>query len=310
MNFGELLDRYYDVVGDRRAMPFMYPLDRAKSLINEGCRQFRNKVQDKWVEQTIETVKDQGVYEAPPGTVRIERLAFEDRTIAPVTMHELVSRNHRWKAEPSRDRPRAWTTEDVQYNEFRIWPPVNDDSPVAATMASEYGVLVRVIKADGTNATMPSEVGGLVNASGSAMNSEFGVLVGVNSTGAPNITLWLVEGVGEGMVNDGDLLPISEAYYMAPVYYALVETYRELHDHHNPELAAYYAAKFVNEVEVGKLMFSKFFAHMLVGIGADPTNGLHGDINLPSEVNANGSQYTVMWGKHAGADDFDGFFEW
>jgi hypothetical protein len=201
-----------------------------------------------------------------------------------------------------------WTTEDVAHDQIRIYPAVADSSAIPVTMTSETGRLARVIKQDGTDATFTSEFGFLGHAVGAPKSPEFGRLGRVITTGAAQLTLWIVEGTPT-LSGDGELIPIPDAYYMAPVYFALAETYSELGDHRNPDLAAYYTARFGAEVMLARQMFTDLMPYMLVGIGSSTPWGTSGDTTLPSEVISEGVPHTVMWPRHCGADDYDGLYD-
>jgi hypothetical protein len=196
----------------------------------------------------------------------------------------------------------------VGHNEFRVYPPVNEDSAIAVTMTSEFGLLARKILQDGTNATFPSETGVLGRAVGAAMDSEFGILGRVVTTGAPQFTLWIVEGTPD-IVADGDDIPIPDSFYLAPLYYALHETYSEIGDHYNEQLAGYYAARYESEITMASEMMSSYLSQALVGIGSNSPWGTSGDTTLPSVVSNEGVDHTVMWPRHCGADDYDGYYD-
>lgn len=306
MNFGDLLNRYYSRVGDRRSAPRIFLLDRAKELINAGFRRFRIRVQDHWIEQNESLVAGQAIYTLPAGTVRMERLAYDDRTVRPVTVDELVSESHRWQAQTG-DRVRAWTTEDVDHDEYRVYPIPVESTAIATNFVNEEGVAVYVVLDDGTDAVFSSDEGLVAQVVTAPIENEEGLMATAPTTGAAQLTLWLVDGTPD-LVSDSDEVPIRQAFALAALYDALAETYSELGNHYNPELSAYYEARFEAEVKLASKMFSEMMAHMLLGIGADETTGSAGDNTWPAQVTVDGSPMTVGWPKECFPTDGDEFF--
>lgn len=308
MVFEDLIVRVYDVLGDYRPRPRLYPLDRIKRLLNEGFRQFRLRVQDRWIETEEALVALQAIYTIPARTVRIVRIAYKDRTMSPVTLLELVSSNHRWQEASPVDTPRLWTTEDVAYDEYRIYPPPANASAVATQLSQESGVLARWVDALGVNATFNQDHGFVARSSQASIVPDAGLSGNISSIGAGVLTLWLVDGTPD-LQGEQEDIPIPGAWYMAPVYWAISESYAEMGDHSESQLRQYYESRFEDEIKIASKAFSEYMSHMLVGIGANLTVGLgSGDITFPSEVVAEGITRSVIWGRHCLQDDGDGFY--
>jgi len=307
MNFGNLLDRYFDVVGDRRSSPRMYSLPRAKELLNAGFRKFRIAVQDHLVVTQQALTATQSIYDFPANTVRAERIAYDDRTLSPVTVIELLSENYRWH-EKTYTTLRAWTTEDVQHNEYRVYPIPDTSSTAEISMVSEVGILGQVTDVTGAFVPFDTEEGFLGQAVGAVVSPEEGILGQVVASGTSQLTLWLVDGIPD-LESDNDQIPIRQAYALSALYYALHETYLEQSDHYNPELADYYEARFESEVRMALKDFADIMPHMLVGVGADRTMGGFGDITWPSQATIDGVPQTIGWSKEYGSSDGDEFYQ-
>lgn len=306
MTFGDLLDRFYDRVGDRRVRPLFVTEARAKELINAGFRRFRIRVQDHWVETQASLVAGTAVYNLPAGTVRMERLAYDDRTVRPVTILELVSENYRWQAQTG-DRVRAWTTEDVDHNQYRVYPTPTDSTAIATSFTSEEGITAYVVLDDGTDAVFSDEEGIVGQVVTAPIQNEEGAIGAAPSTGAAQLTLWLVDGTTD-LQQDSDSVQIRDAFALAALYDALAETYSERGDHYNPELSAYYEARFDSEVALAGKMFNEMMAHMLMGVGMDLTTGSPGDNTWPAQVTVDGNPMTVGWPRECFPTDGDEFF--
>jgi hypothetical protein len=273
MTLGDILDRAYDALGDVRANPRQFPRQRLVDLANEGCQVFRRFVEDKWIRTTQDLVADQATYTFPSQNIRAIRIAFEDCTLSPTTKQELPSFDTRWQ-QRRQPRPTKWTAQGQLHNEYRIYPEPtgatanqftfqNDPQLVGATGGVDRGVVGEwddgagpiSFVADPNVGGWNADHGTLMSVDTESFTSEWGEVTQVQGTGVGNLTLWLVTQPPD-MVNDGDAVPIKNAFQISPLWYLLWGTYEEEGEHHNSVLAAFYRDEFKKHVERGRELAS------------------------------------------------------
>jgi len=253
MTLDDLLQRFFFIVGDNPDNPREFDRDRAIDLMNEGCRQFRRTVEDEWYRQDVPVVAGTHTYDLPEINVRVQRIAFDDYTMRPRTVQELVALDAKWETRTG-PHPFDWTTQGVAHNEFRVYPEPTATSTQSINQTGEYGALVRWVE-DGTNATYSAEYGVVVRVEGSDLggpfSSEYGEVGKFNQSRVKQCTVWGTRKIAE-MDNTDSEVPIKNAYEKAGLWYALWHTYEEEHEHHNKLLASFYRDKFNDEVEKGR----------------------------------------------------------
>ena len=265
MTLDDLLKRYFAIVGDVADNPREFLRSRAIDLVNEGNRQFRRVVEDEWYRQDIGAVGGTAIYNFPGVNVRALRIAFEDETMRPRTVQEIVALDDRWERR-ERSRPFEWTTQGVAHDEFRAYPEPsvttvaainqtaaesgagapNDPGPVPS--GGESGTITSWDES-GTFATFSSEFGVITRISDfvNQFQGEFGHVQTIAQSVTPGFTIWGVKKT-EVLVESEEDVPVKNAYQKVGLWYALWHTYEEEGDHHNAVLAGFYKARFNDEV--------------------------------------------------------------
>lgn len=288
MTLGELLDRVYDVLGDLKDDPQVYTRTRTVTLVNEALLVFRRFIEDEWFIHRERLVASQAVYTFPATSIsRAVLISYDDEPLQPESILELRGKDTKWE---TRTGSRPWnTTVDGQaHNKYRLYPipdtATTDDlrfeaDPNVAGWSATHGVVGRW-QDDGVDLVFAADpnVGGWnpqhgrVYAKGSDNFSQpHGRIASVTPTGVGGLTLWLVE-LPPTVDDDGDQLPIKDAFAQALVWYVLHMTYEEEGDHHNPILAAYYRDEFTAALEECRELMANpmpYQIHKLRG-GDDP----------------------------------------
>ena len=261
MILDDLLNRFFTIVGDDAVTPREFSRARAIDLINEGNRQFRRVVEDEWYRQDVGAVSGQAVYTLPGENVRVQRIAFDDHTMRPITVQELVALDAKWETREG-PRPFEWTTQGVGHDEFRAYPEpsVTTDEAISQTAAEvptpsdgESGEITSWSES-GTFATFSSEFGIITRIVGTniqPMQGEFGHVQRVSQSHIEGFTVWGTKKAAV-LVEGAEAIPIKNAYQKAGLWYALWHTYEEEGDHHNAVLAGLYKKRFEAEVIAGE----------------------------------------------------------
>ncbi|HZL96743.1 MAG TPA: hypothetical protein VFB99_24020, partial [Vicinamibacterales bacterium] len=206
MNFGELQDRVYQVLGDSRSSPREFPLARIRSLLNEGVQVFRQRAEDRWTRSQQSVTAGTGVYTYPDSIVRAIAIFYEDRLIPPATVMELSSENDRWRTETG--RPRRFTADDVDWNQWRYFPIPDETTSESIVMNQNSGIVGAWQDPDGSYATFNQESGIIGYVSSATLSPEAGIVGGAVVSDVVQTTVWGVESPAT-MTGDGDAVPLK-----------------------------------------------------------------------------------------------------
>lgn len=302
MTLGQLLSRFYNIVGDTKASPREFPIARVRSLLNDGCQVFRERVEDCWARASQVVTAGTSIYTIPDTMVRLKAIFFEDVYIPPATVMELQAESEIWRTKTA-TRPTRFTTDDVDHDEYRYYPTPDTTTGTGALSFNQDNGAVGAINKDGAFATFNQEAGILAYLSFATMQPEAGEVGAVVSTGVGQTTLWGVARPAP-MSSDGDQVPIKAAFARAPLWYALSESYSEEGDHYEPHLATYYKARFDNEVTRAEELMSLMLQNQTIVLGGSsgfPTRS--GLSQWPSQGTLEGVPTTIGWPRHAFDDE-------
>jgi len=254
MTLGQLLDRYYAIVGDLRTNPKEFPRLRAVDLINEGLRQFRRSVEDEWYRQDLSAVSGTAEYQLPDQNVRVQRIAWDDSTMRPRLAQEIVGIDARWQTRTG-PNPFEWTTQGVPHNFFRCYPEPTVTTVEGITATGTLGAIVQWNDSGGAPNTFTAgvtgdgELGVVVRiVEEPAFVGELGSTQVLAQTNVKGFTIWGTKKTTD-LVEDEDDVPIKNAWQKAPLWYALWHTYETSHDMYNGKLAAYYRNRWKRDVD-------------------------------------------------------------
>jgi hypothetical protein len=269
MNLGDLLDRAFDILGDERADPEYFVRDDLVDLMNEGCMIFRREVEDEWYRQDVPAVAGTAIYDYPDVNVRGMRIAFDDVTMVPTSVQQLQVIDSRWETRDS-EHPRRFTSQGLPHNQWRAYPYPNNSTDGQITWnGGNDGIANRVVEGAVTATPVadplsafdprppdPPEWFGMMNRvynSGNDPNilGTKGRIGYSEQTNTKQFTVWGVKKAAI-MSSDVDAVPLKNAFQIAPLWYALSESYEEEGDRHNPILAAYYRDRFRDAMVRGR----------------------------------------------------------
>lgn len=311
MKLQDLKIRAFDILGDDPADARWFDADTLVTYMNRGCLIFRREVGDEWYRVDIPVVANQAIYDFPLDNVRVERMAFDDRYMEPTSVTSLQGRDPRWEATDS-VQPFMWTSDGLLHTQFRIWPKPTTSSPNEVLWSAgtggadgEHGVVVRVLRdsvamtnvVDASNPLHTNPEHGLtVSISGYSTSTDVGEVVSAVTSGGGLLTLWLVERPAP-MTDDQDEVPVGQAWQLAPLWYAMQQTYLEEADHHNSVLASFYGDLFRQYIVRAKLRYSNPSPRQIHRLqGRSYTAGRPSDgLRFSPTVLINGVPVTVRW---------------
>jgi hypothetical protein len=290
----DLKTRVYEILGDDPIVPRWFPFAQILHYMNRGCQIFRREVCDEWYRVDVPVVAGQAIYDFPEDSVRAERVAFDDTTCAASTVTALQGWDSRWEQTDS-VAPFAWTSDGLPHNQFRLYPKPTTDSASNLVWSGETGIVVAV-EDDSGFATTSSETGLLLAMTGASITGETGEVQAGTSTGGGGCTLWLVKRPA-GMASDDDEIPIAKAYHLAPLWYALEQTYLEEADHHNSDLASFYGGLFRQYVARAIKRYKNPAPRMIHRRRpvTSPLGDPASELRFSSTVMINGSPVNVRW---------------
>lgn len=296
MILDDLLDRFFFIVGDDAANPREFSRARAIDLINEGNSQFRRAVEDEYYRVDMGAVSGQHTYTLPGVNVRVQRIAFDDYTMRPRTVQEIVALDDKWETRTRQD-PFEWTTQGVGHDEFRAYPTPTVTSDAAITQTGEAGEITRWTES-GTDATFSSEFGVITrieDANVSQFTGEFGHVQSISQTNVKQFTIWGTK-KAKALAEGGETIPVKNAYQKVGLWYALWHTYEEEGDHHNRVLAGFYRSRFKGEVERGKDRAARPLPWLVVKIGQRRGNSSRrAYLPFSSEMTTDAGTIQVGW---------------
>lgn len=315
----DLLTRAYDILGDTQGDPGFFPRQRLVDLINEGCVRFRSKIEDAWFRANQKVVAGTAVYTVPDGCVRIRRVAFDDQTVPPKTILELVALDDKWTTRSSSE-PIFWTSDAQSHDEYRYYetPSISTDGAIDFVADTEHtgssvdwgtvadwdesGTLA-TFNADPANPShVNADYGIWLSVTGSSssgnfsIKTDYGVVVSWLMTFVKQTELWCVERP-EPMTSDDDSVPIKAPYQLAPLWYALWHTYEQEEDHHNPVLSGYYRQLFGDELIRAQKLADNPTPYIIrvrgTSYGRDGASGLR----FPNSVDFGSGAQEIVWGR-------------
>lgn len=243
MNLGTALTRIYDVLGDNPASPREFQRQPLVDAINRGCLVFRVSCHEIWRRVDVAVVAAQAEYTIPPEILSLQRVAYDDETLEARASNTLQSRDSEWMTRPG--EPDCWTSYGLDYNKFRLWPIPTVGSDETFTFSSDYGVIVRY--SDGADYTLTSNFGLMTVLDGITFTENYGELFYVSVPETASLTLWGTDRPAT-LSDDGQEIPLREAYQSAVLWFALWQAYDDEGDHHNGVLAAWYRDQFFDLV--------------------------------------------------------------
>ncbi len=311
MNLGEALQRIYEILGDDKANPQEFARADLVTLVNDGVNEFRRRVEDRYGRQDAAVVSGTHTYTQPDQSMRLVRVAYDDRTISPTDVQTLQSIDDKWGIRQVGD-PVHWLADAVGHDEYRIWPTPSASTPNQLTFGvdpynpswdPENGIITRwndgttddTFVADTTEYPGWSLNDGIMTQrTNTSISAETGETVARTETGADYLTLWYVLRPSD-LVNDDDTLPMKRPFDLAPVWWALTIVYEAESDYANPLLAKFYREMFDIEVEKAMELSSKPFAFEVDGAGLNQYNRHELPLGWPGTVDINGTPTRVGW---------------
>ena len=314
MTLGSLLEELYAFLGDDKDAPVEFDRADVVELVNEGCREFRRRAEERWARIDMAVVAGQAIYAQPGASVRLERVAYDDVTMFPDTVRGLQAIDERWQQRTSNELTH-WTAEGVAHNQFRVYPEPTASTPDSVTFgadinvpgwSAERGAIRRLAYSlGGQDATQADpNVGGWSAERGlirmrtnTEMSAERGTVRQQSETGADNITLWYVERPGL-VTDDNDEIPIKQCYQRAVMWWALGRIYGQEGDRFEQDLKHYCEAAFSDYVDRCSLLTSKPLAYIVDKIGPTDRLDYPAALSFPNVINDNGTPRSVHWPRH------------
>lgn len=283
MNLTDLLSRYYDAVGDSVSAPRTFALATTTAYMNDACLFFRAAVREFWFRVDMPVVAAQQTYNLPANALYLQRVSYGDNWLEPVVQLQLTAIDPKWHTLTAAE-PLGWTQDGVNHNQFRIYPATTASSaesftysaaPTGGGAESDYGMLVRFTDSAGADAdfqadtlaggawpyTLEDDTGGaaglhaergiVISVTDMVLDTDLGEVQQFASSGADLLTLWCVE-LPPTMADGSATVPLKPAYQIAPLWYALWQTYLEEGEHHNSQLAAYYGGLWAETIQSAK----------------------------------------------------------
>lgn len=246
MTLGELLDRAYEILGDLRAAPRIYPRQMLLDIVNRGTLLFRATAAEVWRRQDIPTVGGTGEYEIPPTILELRRVAYDDETLEARSLQVIQSRDAKWQTTTGPE-PIAWTSVGFAQNRFFVWPKPSTSTPETFTLSASYGGLSRWVSG-GTAYTFSSEFGGPSRIDGEVLDSEYGDIISSATSEGQLLTVWGTARP-DALSTDDQELPLRRPWQIALLWFLLWQIYESEGREHNSVLAAFYRDEFSDVLE-------------------------------------------------------------
>lgn len=309
MILGDLLTRASDIIAadyERSAMV---------AYVNRGITVWRQQVEDRWFRAYIPLVAGQGVYSFPDENVRAQRIAYDDSTIEPTSILEMQALDSKWQTTTGA-QPFKWTSDGLPHNQFRIYPVPSSSSTteyayeVAAAgggTTADDGEIVWYEADTSTFETDPNDAGhtdpnaGLIVAlDGAQFLENDGEVVVFEASGLELLEVWGVERT-DPVSGDGDTILVKPGYELAPLWYALWQTYLEEGDRHDSGLAGLYRGLWADLVERALLRKANPLPLQVHVLGGGPGSRAQAFQDFSTSMTVGGVPINVRWPRLGGA---------